>query len=77
MTDKIRITGSFGEGTVEKVQAFVAGLEGVTNVSVLHDGTETYPEADSVKAAAAAPPEDEAPAGLPPDAATGDTPSAA
>jgi hypothetical protein len=29
----------------------VKGLEGVESVSVLRDGIETYPEADSVKAA--------------------------
>jgi len=70
MTDKIRIVGAFGEGTVEKVQEFVKGLEGVESVSVLHDGTETYPEADSVKAAEAAAADEAAQAGLPPDAAT-------
>jgi len=70
MTDKIRIVGAFGEGTVAKVQDFVKGLEGVESVSVLHDGTETYPEADSVKAAEAAAAEEAEQAGLPPDAAT-------
>jgi hypothetical protein len=51
MSDKIRIVGAFGEGAVGKVQEFVKGLDGVESVSVLHDGIETYPEADSVKAA--------------------------
>lgn len=70
MTDKIRIVGSFGEGAADKVQEFVKGLEGVQSVSVLHDGVETYPDADSVKAeqgttgetAAEATPETAAPA---------------
>jgi hypothetical protein len=51
MSDKIRIVGAFGEGAVGKVQEFVKGLDGVESVSVLHDGIETYPDADSVKAA--------------------------
>jgi hypothetical protein len=49
VTDKIRIVGSFGEGTTDAVQEFVKGLDGVQSVSVLRDGIETYPEADSVK----------------------------
>ena len=55
MSDKIRIVGVFGDSAVAKVQEFVSGLDGVESVSVLHDGIETYPEADSVKAAESAP----------------------
>jgi hypothetical protein len=55
MSDKIRIVGAFGEGAVGKVQEFVKGLDGVESVSVLHDGIETYPDADSVKSAQSAP----------------------
>jgi hypothetical protein len=51
VTDKIRIVGAFGEAVADKVKEFVKGLEGVESVSVLRDGIETYPEADSVKAA--------------------------
>jgi hypothetical protein len=70
MSDKIRIVGAFGDGAVEKVQEFVKGLEGVESVSVLKDGIETYPEADSVKEADAAAAAEAEQAGLPPDAAT-------
>jgi len=70
MSDKIRIVGAFGDDAVAKVQEFVKGLEGVESVSVLRDGTETYPEADSVKAAEAAAADEAEQAGLPPDAAT-------
>jgi hypothetical protein len=55
MSDKIRIVGVFGEGAVDKVQEFVKGLDGVESVSLLHDGTETYPKTDSVKTAQNAP----------------------
>jgi hypothetical protein len=44
MTDKIRIVGAFGENVVNQVQSFVGGLEGVSAVSVLRDGTELYPQ---------------------------------
>jgi hypothetical protein len=50
VSDKIRIVGAFGEGAVGKVQEFVKGLDGVQSVSVLHDGVETYPDADSLQA---------------------------
>lgn len=52
MTDKIRIVGAFGVDAVGKVQEFVKGLEGVESVSVLHDGVETYREADTAATAA-------------------------
>jgi hypothetical protein len=50
VTDKIRIVGAFGEDTIDRVRELVDGLEGVQSVSVLRDGVETYPDADSVKA---------------------------
>jgi len=77
MSDKIRIVGAFGDDAVAKVQEFVKGLEGVELVSVLRDGTETYPDADSVKAAEGEGEGEGEQAGLPPDAATAPDASAA
>lgn len=52
MTDKIRIVGSFAEDIVEKVQAFIADLEGVQHVEVLKSGVDVFPQSDAAPAAA-------------------------
>jgi hypothetical protein len=77
MSDKIRIVGAFGEGAVGKVQEFVKGLDGVESVSVLHDGIETYPDADSVKSAQSAPEGDAADENAAPETAGDDSLSTA
>ncbi len=52
MTDKIRITGDFGDQVVAQVQSFLGGLQGVTTASVLRDGQELLPQPEEAQAGA-------------------------
>jgi len=49
MTDKIRITGTFGESDLGKVQSFTAQLTGVQTASFLRDGVEQLPQPEAAQ----------------------------